>query len=89
MSAPEERMDWDAALVACRTLRTNGGTVEEVLLFLRRAGFWKMDGIKALHALVGHLPPMYGFRPLDDESEQTCHSRSSLQYSSFRETTPA
>lgn len=45
--------DWVVALGACRTLQAAGGTVEDVLLFLRRAGFWKMDSIRALRELEG------------------------------------
>ncbi|MVN85433.1 hypothetical protein GO986_01465 [Deinococcus sp. HMF7620] len=45
--------DWEAALAASRALQAKGGTREDVLFFLRRAGFGKVESIKALHQLEG------------------------------------
>ncbi len=78
MSNPEQDLAWNAALSACLTLRAKRGTVEDMVLFLRRAGFWKMESIKALRELEGmtlpeakaavHLSPTWSDRYESDEA---------------------
>ncbi len=78
MSSSDQDRAWDAALSACRTLRAKSGTVEDMVLFLRRAGFWKIDTIKALRELEGmtlpeaktavHLSPAWSDRYEADEA---------------------
>ena len=78
MRNPEQDRAWNAALSACRTLRVKGGTVEDAVFFLRRAGFWKMDSLMILRQLEGmtlpeaktaiHLSPTWSDRYEADEA---------------------
>lgn len=83
---------WDVALSTCRTLRAKGSTVEDVLLFLRRAGFWKLESIKALRDLEGmtiseakaavHLSPVWSDRY---EADEAFHDQLESELESFRQ----
>lgn len=59
-------------------MKVNGGTVDDLLFFLRRAGFWKVESVRALRELehmtlpqakvAVHLSPVWSDRYEADEA---------------------